>query len=295
MSVTTVIEQAGGFATRSVLVEATSRAEVDAALASGQIVADGRGRYATPATDEAVRAAHGLCGVLSLTSAALYHGWEVLRMPTEPHVTVARHRNVAGARRAGVALHYADLAEDDVVDAIATSKEVTLAQCISQLPRDEALAIADSALRHGETPATLLRAALSVRSNGARQARWVAEHASADAANPFESGLRDIALRVPGLDVRPQVTVRTPASVARPDLVDERLEVVLEADSFEWHGGREQLAKDARRYNLLVVDGWIVLRFAWEDVMDDQDYVVAVLTAVVALRSARLRCTCGAA
>ena len=60
---------------------------------------------------------------------------------------------------------------------------------------------------------------------------------------------------------------------------------ILEADSFEWHGDRRALRRDARRYNLLVVDGWIVLRFAWEDVMFDPDYVRDVLVAVVELRT----------
>ncbi len=69
----------------------------------------------------------------------------------------------------------------------------------------------------------------------------------------------------------------------RPDLVDDRLRIVLEADSFEWHGGRSALARDARRYNTLVVDGWLVLRFAWEDVMHDPRYVRAVLVAATAL------------
>ena len=37
--------------------------------------------------------------------------------------------------------------------------------------------------------------------------------------------------------------------------------MVLEAESFEWHSSRQALRRDARRYNLLVIDGWIVLRF----------------------------------
>jgi very-short-patch-repair endonuclease len=57
---------------------------------------------------------------------------------------------------------------------------------------------------------------------------------------------------------------------ARPDLVDEDLRLVLEADSFEWHGDRVALRDDARRYDLMVVNGWRVLRFAWEDVMFDR-------------------------
>lgn len=103
------------------------------------------------------------------------------------------------------------------------------------------------------------------------------------AANPFESVARAIALDVPGLQVTPQVTIRESGLVARCDLVDERLRIVIEADSFEWHGGRAALARDARRYNLLTVNGWIVLRFAWEQVMHEPAFVREVLVAAVAL------------
>ena len=95
--------------------------------------------------------------------------------------------------------------------------------------------------------------------------------------------LRAISLDVAGLSVVPQVTIRERGLTARPDLVDEGLRIVLEADSFEWHGGRSALTRDARRYNLLVVNGWLVLRFAWEQVMHEPGYVREVLVAAVAL------------
>ena len=105
MSVAQLVVEAGGFATRATLVSATSRLAVDQALAAGEVVADGHGRYVTPATGGAVRAAHALSGVLGLTSAALHHGWEVKVAPREPHVVVPRHRTVTAERRRGVSVH----------------------------------------------------------------------------------------------------------------------------------------------------------------------------------------------
>jgi very-short-patch-repair endonuclease len=70
---------------------------------------------------------------------------------------------------------------------------------------------------------------------------------------------------------------------------------VVEADSFEWHGGRRDLARDARRYNAFATHGWLVLRFAWEDVMIRADEVRATLTAAVDERTERLCPGCGAA
>jgi very-short-patch-repair endonuclease len=40
----------------------------------------------------------------------------------------------------------------------------------------------------------------------------------------------------------------------------------LEADGAETHGNRRALVYDLRRQNLLVGDGWVILRFTWEDV-----------------------------
>ena len=278
----------GGIAARAALLAVCDRDAVDRALRSGQILADARGRYALPATDEAVRLAHALSGVLCLTSAALHHGWEVLNAPERPHVLVPKKRKIAPDRRTGVELHRGDLHPDDIAG-IATSVEMTLTQCLRHLPYVDALAVADSALRHGATPATLTRVARSARGPGSPQVRRVAAAARAEAANPFESGLRGISHSVPGLNCEPQRVLSSARQTARPDLVDLDLGVALEADSFEWHGSRAALAADARRYNLLVIDGWIVLRFAWEDVMFDQEYVRSVLVGVVALVTGRTK------
>ena len=59
-----------------------------------------------------------------------------------------------------------------------------------------------------------------------------------------------------------------------------RRRLILEADSFEWHGSRRALVRDARRYNNFVIAGWLVLRFSWEDVMHHADDVLRVLEAV---------------
>ena len=290
MSVTQELLERGGLATRADLLTTVDRLTLDAALAAGEVVADGRGRYALPSVDDGLRRAHALSGVLCLASAALHHGWEVLRVPEQPLVTVPRRRRVVESRREGVQLRWRDLHKDDLVDGkrgLVTTREATLRDCLRLLPWDEALAVADSALRHGVTPATLKRVALSAHGPGGRQVRRVAGAASGQAANPFESGLRSVALDVEGLHVRPQVRVRLPERTVQPDLVDEDLMIAVEADSFEWHGGRADLEADAHRYNLLVVGGWLVLRFAWEDVMFDQPYVAAVLRAAVQQRTYR--------
>jgi very-short-patch-repair endonuclease len=282
---TDVLTLLGGVATREALLRRTTRAEVDRAIRTGAITVVARGRYAMPEVGHAAREAHRLGGVLCRESAALHHGWAVKAVPSEPHVSVPRNRKVARQRMKGVRLHRDDLHADDV-EGIATSKEYTLTQCLRTLTWDAALAVADSALRAGESN-LLHRVGATVRGPGAPQVRRAVAEARAEAANPFESVLRAIALDVEGLSVRPQVHI----GQVRPDLVDEELRIVLEADSFEWHGSRTALRRDARRYNLLVVDGWLVLRFAWEDVMFDQPYVRSVLVNLVARRT-EVGCGC---
>jgi len=210
----------------------------------------------------------------------------VREVPDLPHVLLPRKRKVVPATRGSFILHRRDLLEEER-SGHATSIELTLDQCLRQLSFPDALAVADSALRHDVAPATLTRVARTARGPGAVQVRRVVAAASAPKDNPFESSLHAVALGVPGLTVRPQVRIERHGRVVRPDLVDEALGIVLEADSFAWHGDRAALRSDARRYDELVADGWLVLRFAWEDVMHDPGWVHDVLVRVVALRVGR--------
>jgi hypothetical protein len=283
MDVTTAIERFGGMATRADLIRATSRADVDRALASQVVRQIGRGRYAVPDVEDAAATAFGLKGHLSLTSAALHHGWEVKTVPALPHVVFPRKRNVPHLGRRRVVVHRADLGPDDI-SGIATSRELTLLQCLRSLPDDEALAVADSALRHGEA-ATLRRVLANVRGAGSAKVRRIGLQADARAANPFESVMRAICLQVPGLSVTPQLVLSSDHFWACPDLVDRERRIVIECDSWQWHGDRKGFVKDVRRYTLLSADGWTVLRFTWDDVMLRPAWVREVLCRAVGVEA----------
>ena len=128
-----------------------------------------------------------------------------------------------------------------------------------------------------------MRLAEQVPTTGRAQCLRVAREASPLAANPFESVLRAIALDVPGLDLEPQVVIDEPGFTGRPDLVDRRRRLVIEAESFEFHGRRKALKRDCERYTALVLSGWTVVRFAWEHVMFEQDYVADCLLRLAGL------------
>jgi very-short-patch-repair endonuclease len=182
-----------------------------------------------------------------------------------------------------VEVHWHTLQPADVRNGV-TAPLRTVLDCAATLPFAEALAIADGALRLAlVTPEALLAAARRWRGRGARDIRRVAMLADARAAGPFESGLRSIALDAGCTGFEPQVTITVPGG-ARVDLADVERRIVLEADSFEWHGNRQALHRDCRRYDELVRAGWTVLRFAWEDVMFDAAWVQEVIKDVVATR-----------
>jgi very-short-patch-repair endonuclease len=271
-----VLRALGGVARRHTLLAYVARTELDRAVAAGDVVRLGRGVYAVPEADTALSAAVRLGGLVSHASAALRHGWAVKTVPRLPHVTVSRGRRLPRDARTMAVVHRAEL---PAREGWLTTKETTLEQCLRRLPFDEALSVADSALRAG-LGTQLARIADTAQGPGTRQLHRVAASATPLAANPFESTLRAIALDVPGLSVRPQVTL---PGLGRPDLVDERLRLILEADSFTWHGNRAALAADCRRYNRFVVEGWTVLRFSYEDVMGQPEEVRRVLRAAVAL------------
>ncbi|KAA1427434.1 DUF559 domain-containing protein [Nocardioides antri] len=299
MAVAEHLRRLGGVATRRQLLTVCTPHQLAKAVDRGAVVRSARGRYALPEADVAKAAAHAVSGTLCLTSAALEHGWAVKRPPDLPQVALPRNRIRAPGSTTRVEVKRLRLGPDDVQDGV-TTPDRTLLDCLRALPFDEALAIADSALRSGYRRQRLLALVRDARGPGAARMRSIAELATADAANPFESVLRAVAVTVPGLAVRPQVSLHRPDRLVvgggqflgRPDLVDEELRIVVEADSFEWHGDRAALRSDARRYNAFVVNGWLVLRFSWEDVMLHPDDVRAVLVAAVEERTNQLCPTC---
>jgi hypothetical protein len=274
----------GGACARSVLVDRCGRAAVDKALRDGVLVRVARGRYALATASAAVRAAATLGGILSMRSAAQRHGWGQKLVPELPDVTFPRtHHLSAGARKLCVP-HWSDIAPEDVEDG-ATGVRRTLVDCMRNLPLDESVPIVNSALRAGDVTLPQLRAiARAMKGRGRARAMAVAAMATAKPVNPYESTLYAIASTVPGLNVKPQHPIRvSPTLELHPDLADEELGIVIEAESFEWHGKRAALTRDCVRYNAFTIGGRTVIRFSWDQVMFEADYVLEVLEQTVRL------------
>lgn len=272
-----------------------SRRAVTVAVAAGVAVRHGAGVIATREAEPELIAATALRGVVSHLSAAKQHGWKVAREPSSVHLTVPRGRRLRrGLRplrptiaRRRVTVHYAPLTPAERRAGV-TSAVRTVLDCATSLPFAEALAVADSALRAADVShRSLVEAAERLRGPGSARARRVVEHATHLAANPYESALRAICLTVPGLKVTPQHHIVTDHLTARVDLADPDRRLVLEADSYTYHATPTAFAADIRRYDELVLGEWTVLRFSWQDVFTDPDWVRRVLVQAVSQRGSR--------
>ena len=65
--------------------------------------------------------------------------------------------------------------------------------------------------------------------------------------------------------------------VGRVDMCWPLLQLVVEADGFEFHSSRGPYRRDRRRGNALTVAGWGYLRFSWEDVVHYPSYVIETI------------------
>jgi very-short-patch-repair endonuclease len=256
-------------------------------VAVGVVVRAAKGRYVLPSATEQLRVAQSRSAVLSHLSAAVHQGWKVKTVPVDTWLTVPRKRHLTPEQLEGACPRWADLAASEVRHGVTTPLRTVL-DCARVLPFDEALAVADSALRARDVDHhELVGAASGLRGTGSRAARRVAQHADGRAANPFESVLRALCLDE-GLDLTPQLQVAEPGLYAVVDLGSEELRLAVEADGFEHHGTRKGLRRDCRRHTELSVFAWSSLRFTFEDVMGAQGWVRWALRSWRDVREGRM-------
>lgn len=67
--------------------------------------------------------------------------------------------------------------------------------------------------------------------------------------------------------------------LAEIDFADPHLKVAIEVDGRAFHSDRRSFERDRERQNLLVIRGWVVLRFTWERIVNDQEGVIAEVSA----------------
>jgi very-short-patch-repair endonuclease len=264
-----VLRHFDGTASRMQLLRSSNRWALEKAVRQRRIERTAHGRYALPDLPSALKVAAAVSGSVSHASAADYWLMEAVCRPTAVHVTVPRRAHRRPDR--GVRLHYADVDGEPVTPPLRT-----VLDCARTMPFREALAIADSALRRElVTHLELICAADKLGGPGSKRARRVAAMADARADNPFESVLRAAVIdtRVGGFV--PQLVV--PGNGFRVDLGDPERMMVIEGDSFTFHSSPTAVERDCRRYAELARNGWLLLRFSWEQSMFDEPWIKSVV------------------
>ena len=274
--------QSQGAVTRAQLYAAGfSRREVVAAVTQGVLLQPFSKLLTTAGGPIAHAAARELGGVLSHTSAAQCYELPLVTPPDVIHVTIARVRRPGG--RPGVHLWWADLQPWEIADGQQVTAPVrTVLDCARCLPMGEALVIADAAVARGLTTAgALRRRARRMRGPGSPAARRIAEAVDGRSESPLESLQRTLHVVWGFVDLEPQVVIRSGGMTYRADFADLKRKIIVET---EGSVHRLSLTSDARRYTSLALDGWLVLRFTWAQVVYDPAYVLDVLTRAYASR-----------
>jgi very-short-patch-repair endonuclease len=247
---------------------------VKRAKADGQVRRDGAA-YLLVGTGRDRVLAQRLRGVRTHRTAAEHHR---LALPPgeDPRTRISVPSN---AKRTNVPddvrLHYRDYSPE-AVDGDVTTPLETVIDCLRDEDLRTALSVGDSALEQGLVSRKQLEARASeLRGPGSAVVRHRIALLDGRAANAFESCARAVLIEAGILGFEPQVAIRHRGQfVGRVDLAHRALRIVIECDGYETHGGRDAFVKDLVRFTELVSAGWRPLRFTWEQVMFNPEWML---------------------
>ena len=143
----------------------------------------------------------------------------------------------------------------------------------------------DQALRTRSTTLALMHAALDLtkgRAGNPRRQELLLDSRDepwSEAERQFHRLLR--AARITGWEANRPVRIND--LNVYPDVVLRRHRLVIEIDGREFHSDPEVFESDRRRQNLLVLNGWRVLRITWRMITGDPDQVIAMVREAITL------------
>lgn len=262
-----------------------------------RLVREGRLRMLTPhlvtnvdlpAPDEQLRAlAVGWDATVSHEDAALLWGMELVTTPEHRSVTVGRNRS--RLTKAGTVVRRSDLepSERVVRDGVwVTSAVRTVLDLCRSLPLAQAVVVTDSALRRGLVTVEELTAALVAlpAGRGRQRVARVLQLIDPQSGSVLESLCRVLLVQAGLAPERTQLVIfsRRGREIGRVDFAWPSVKLVVETDGFAFHADRTTYRNDRRRGNALMLAGWQVLRFSWEDVVHQPEQVVAAVRDALA-------------
>lgn len=261
------------FSTRQLRTGGLSRADVRRALAGGALTRIRRGWYCTASAAPDVVTAARVGGRLTCLAALRSHGAWILD-GVGAHVRVSD--GVAVIHQPGVRIHWTAHRIGPGIDSV----EEALATAVACVDFRALVVVADSLVNRGILTPIRLQAALGVTPRGRRA---LAVH-DPNAESGIETLLR-LALRRHRVRTRSQVVI---PGVGRVDfLIGDRL--VIEADGYDWHGGRAEFERDRERDRELVRRGYVVIRASYRQVTTDLDAVITAALDVIRRREHRWR------
>jgi Protein of unknown function (DUF559) len=240
----------------------------------------------------AVLAAGGDAVASHMSAAALWRFDGVDRGAVE--VTVPRHRRprvVPGRVHRSLELGPADVEPRRLIPRTTASR--TLLDVAGQLSAAQLEAALDGAERVGSIWRPHLRWRLDdLRRQGRPGVPAVADLLDRTEGRPLgDSWLEQAAIRLvvgAGLPLpRAQVKLRKAGGgIARVDLVWDELRLVVELAGHSTHATRRQRQADAERASRLGLEGWRVVSFTYEDVVERPAYVIDTIRTYLGLACA---------
>jgi very-short-patch-repair endonuclease len=71
------------------------------------------------------------------------------------------------------------------------------------------------------------------------------------------------------------------------DVIFRKLKLIIEIDGRLYHTEAEVFETDRRRQNLLVLDGWCVLRFTWTMIEEHPEELIAMICEAIEMLTGR--------
>lgn len=235
-------------------------------------------------------------GSMKVTAAALWLGeagtlwgewaawWHALRDEPDGPVTVTVPRVHNGRSREHITLRRRDLAPADIAEVRGIRVTTRPVTALENARLDRGQQTFDTALQKRVSVPDLDRSMVRLwHAYGAKAARESLALASDGTVSHPERTLRR-AFREAGLDrIRAGVAVRVGNRNVWLDFAVESIKLAIEVDGYAAHTRHAVFENDRTRQNLLIRDGWTVLRYTARQVRDQLPAVVAEVRSVLQL------------